>query len=267
MNAKTVLKPWWRSYVEFCTRHPGLAPPMPNTLRTVGRVWAHPFFCRTDWTTDQDGVYRTLAGLMEDGDVLFDVGANVGVTSLIGSRRVGRSGRVAAFEPSAKNLQMLRYHLRWNRARNVTVEPFCVGASDGEVTFSLQEETFSASNSMTFPRMAQPPFLLGKSRNVTVPMVSLDSYARRTGLTPHVIKIDVEGAELEVLCGAAGLLDESQPVLLLAVHPFWWPDGQAKTALAEFLAAHRYRVENLQGEEAPPDAYADFVCRPHGIQP
>ncbi len=75
-------------------------------------------------------------GLITEGDVFFDVGANVGCTTLIGSKKVGKEGTVVAFEPAAKNVAMLRYNLRVNDIQNCRIEECCVGETSGNVEFT-----------------------------------------------------------------------------------------------------------------------------------
>ena len=211
---------------------------------------------------DGDMIYETLKKLVEPDKIFFDIGANIGQTTIISSRRVGVGGRIVAFEPSARNIQMLKYHVRWNRLSNVQVEETCVGASNGEVEFSLVNDGLDSSNSLTFSRKCDLPEMKRKLQKVMVPITTIDDFCRRTGIMPDVVKIDVEGAEYDVLMGAKEVLMTKRPKLLMGVHPFWWPDGQAKTAIQDFLRGCDYQVTNVQGEEAAPDAYADFVCVP-----
>jgi FkbM family methyltransferase len=214
---------------------------------------------------DADGVCKTLERLLEPGKSFFDVGANIGQTAIVGSRRVGRRGRVAAFEPSAPNIQMLSYHVRWNRLRNVRVESTCVGASDGEAEFSLLNNGFDTSNSLTFFRRSNLVELQQRSHKTTVRVTTIDKYCQRTNLVPDLIKIDVEGAEFDVLVGMREVLTTKRPVLVMGLHPFWWPDGQAQFAIRDILTQCDYQVKSLQGEEATPDVYADFVCSPRRV--
>lgn len=259
---KIFLKPLWRKYVGLCIRHPDFAPPMPQNFGLAGWKWCHPAYFRHEWSRDEDGTLRTLHRLLRPGDDFYDVGANIGVIALVASHRVDKSGRVIAFEPAAANLCMLRYHLKWNRAANVRVEPTCVGAACGETVFSLLEDGLSTGNSLTFSRKSDPAFVREKFQNVSVPVTTLDAYWRQSGITPRVIKIDVEGAEYDVLAGARQLLADHRPALLIGVHPFWWPDGQPPHAITEFLSEYEYDVFTVNGEKAVPETYADFLCLP-----
>jgi len=259
---KQPLRYLWKSYVAWTVRHPTLALPLPKQVGENRWVWVHPYYLRGNWLCDGKEIYGTLNRLLELGKVFFDIGANIGQVCLVGSDWVGSGGKVVAFEPSAPNVQMLKYHIRWNRSHNVTIESMCVGATDGEVEFSLLNDGLDSSNSMTFCRKSNVPELHKRSRNIVVPITTIDAYCRRTGLLPDVMKIDVEGAEYDVLMGAKEVLKNKKPTLIMGVHPFWWPDGQAPSAINDLLRECEYRVTTLRGHDALPDAYADYVCIP-----
>ena len=179
-------------------------------------MWVHPYYFRGGWMVDGDMIYETLNKLVESGNIFFDIGANVGQTTIISSRSVEGGGCIVAFEPSARNIQMLKYHVRWNRLNNVRVEATCVGASNGEVEFSLVNDGLDSSNSLTFSRKSDIPEMKRKLQNIMVPITTIDDYCRRTGITPDVVKIDVEGAEYDVLMGAKEVLMTKRPKLLIA---------------------------------------------------
>ena len=95
-----------------------------------------------------------------------------------------------------------------------------------------------------------------------VPVRTLDRYAEETGLIPDAIKIDVEGAEVQVLLGASELLRRHRPVLLIGVHPFWWPPGQDPAALESTLSEAGYGATRLDGSPTTLRDYEDVLCRP-----
>src|ERR1039458_6225279 len=95
----------WKGYRAWTLRHLALTLPVPKKQAGAGWVWVHPCYLRGSWMADAEGVCETLGRLLEPGKVFFDVGANIGQTAIVGSRRVGRRGKVVAFEHSAPNLQ------------------------------------------------------------------------------------------------------------------------------------------------------------------
>jgi FkbM family methyltransferase len=146
-----------------------------------------------------------IAASLEPGKVLFDIGANVGFYSLLGSRIVGPSGRVYAFEPVPTNVVQLKRHLEINACTNVTVLGAAVGDREGIASFDD-----SVGLSMGHLAPCGP---------LTVRIVTLDSLVQSGQIPmPDVVKLDVEGAEAQVLSGAERLLKARGPKIFLAVH-------------------------------------------------
>ena len=142
---------------------------------------------------------------VQPGMTVFDIGAHAGFYSLLASVLVGPGGRVVAFEPLPRNIKFLMEHLRLNRVHNVQVVEAAVADVDGVAPF----DTGIGSS---FGHLAN-------QGQLEVRTVTLDSMIDRGRIpAPHVIKIDVEGAEYRLLTGAANTLNEHHPVLFLATH-------------------------------------------------
>ena len=139
------------------------------------------------------------------GSVGFDIGANVGFYTLLASVLVGDRGRVMAFEPVPRNLRYLRAHLQMNQLANVTVLEAAVSDAEGECRFDE-----GAGNSVGH---------ISAEGRLRVKVVTIDSLVSRGELPPPThMKIDVEGAEVGVLCGATATLAAHRPTLFLASH-------------------------------------------------
>ena len=172
---------------------------------------------------------------ISSGSVVFDVGAHVGYYTAIASIRSGTRGRVYAFEPRPINLRILRCHLRVNRLGNVTVIPACVGESDGDARFDTRTGSGTGH--------------LSEKGSLRVKVVSLDALVRSgTVPEPNVIKIDVEGAEMGVLTGAADVIQTARPTLFISTHG---PDNHR--AVTAFLEARNYSCEVLRDANAGDD--------------
>src|SRR5580698_7573656 len=78
-----------------------------------------------------------FAGLVKSGMTVVDIGAHAGLYSLIASKLVGDTGHVVSFEPSPRERGALMKLLKWNRCRNVRVEPVALGETDGEATLYI----------------------------------------------------------------------------------------------------------------------------------
>jgi FkbM family methyltransferase len=126
---------------------------------------------------------------------------------LLASRLVGASGTVVAFEPLPRNLGYLRRHLQANDIRNVRLLPAAVSDRPGTAHFSEGRG----------PAMGS----LAESGDLEVQTVALDPLVASGELpAPTFLKIDVEGAEAAVLAGAAGLLRDHHPTILLSTHGY-----------------------------------------------
>ncbi len=142
------------------------------------------------------------------GDIFFDVGANIGVYTVLASKLVGGSGQVHSFEPLAEVNKLLRANVEKNDCNNVFVNLTAVGDKEGTTKIFVNEQ--NALSSLGDTRRGK--FL--KSQDVEI--VTLDSYARSANVTKiDFLKIDVEGFEGHVLRGAENLLQRSSDVLIL----------------------------------------------------
>jgi FkbM family methyltransferase len=154
---------------------------------------------------------EALLQILRPGQIVFDIGANIGYYTLLASQQVGSSGRVLAFEPFVRNIAFLHRHVSMNRADNVTVVPVaCAECS------SIEEFVIGAD--CATGHLANRPVQRRDDNTLIVATAAVDDVVREYGLIPDVIKVDVEGAEERVLRGAAKTLAEARPILLLGVH-------------------------------------------------
>jgi FkbM family methyltransferase len=158
----------------------------------------------------EEAEQKFLLRFLQPGMTVVDLGAHYGLYTLLASRKVGENGRVFAFEPSERENRKLRQHVRLNRVHNVKVETFAVGAQDGTAELYVCMGQSTSFNSL------RPPAVEEQTRRVEVPLVKLDTYLAQAGIeTVDFVKLDVEGAELDVLKGADRLLSgDARPVFL-----------------------------------------------------
>lgn len=133
--------------------------------------------------------------IWQQARTFVDIGANIGLYSLMARRRMSPDARVLSFEPDPRTVRKLRQNLDFNDARNVTVIHGAVGAEDGKMTlFNIAEHNVGRNTLVAS--------LAGSSasKGVTVPVRPLLSYLADEGIDQiDVMKIDVEGFESEVL--------------------------------------------------------------------
>ena len=166
--------------------------------------------------------FAMLRHLVRPGDVVYDAGANLGLYARYLVSTLG-AGRVVAFEPVADNRALLAENLRLGGIEDrVTVMPLALGDEDGEAEFQVDD---MQSASGTLSKVTGGEACVGRRNLGLGPLVDrvrvrrLDTVIAEAGLpVPDVIKIDVEGAEGLLLRGAAGLLREHAPRLLVELH-------------------------------------------------
>lgn len=188
-------------------------------------------------------VQAALAGALRPGDVVLDVGANIGFLTVLAARLVGPGGRVVAFEPVPVNARLVRRNAALNRQAQVEVVQAAVGDRSGRATLVLARHAGGAALAG-----ADRPF--DACGELTVDLVDLDGWlaanAARLPGPVRLLKVDVEGAEPAVLRGASGLLTGARPLVLLEVDAPEAPAAEAKfAACGEILAGHGYAVERL----------------------
>ncbi len=155
------------------------------------------------------GKAACLPQLLRAGEIVWDIGAHCGYTVLIESAAVGPGGRVVACEPNPRNRQLLDLHLKWNHTANVAVLPYAISGADGQFSFGWERNQRASSISSH----------LGGT-GWQVPVRHIDGLiASGEAPAPTFLKIDVEGAELELLRGAVRLLaNEPHLLIILSTH-------------------------------------------------
>ncbi len=147
---------------------------------------------------------------LRPGDVFVDVGANIGLFSLLAAHRVGDSGVVYAFEPAGKTFHRLRENTNLNRFSNVQCFQLALSDEAGEFPFYTSEDGYDAWNSIARP-------IAGKSfTREFIQCVTWDRFAPLHRLVGKVamMKIDVEGWESRVIEGARESLSKQDAPLL-----------------------------------------------------
>jgi FkbM family methyltransferase len=163
---------------------------------------------------------------LEQGDCVVDCGANMGFTTIFFAHFVGPGGKVFAFEPYAPNAADIRQNVSLNNLTNVEVRQVAAGSS-------ARTARLMATSNGTLVAGDLPGV-------ISVDELPLDDAL--AGVRPTLIKIDVEGHELEVLKGATRIL-QMRPKLDIEVHPFLHADRLAHCqAVFEMLGRLDYQL-------------------------
>lgn len=245
---------------------------MPKTISIYGR----PFAVGGDEGDDYyrhipdgadltDPVLQALRPHVSREAICIDAGANIGLYTLAMSS-LAPDGRVHAFEPSPTAFGHLQENLQVNRVTNAEASPFALGSGTGTVQFH-DFSFFSAGSFAADEASLLTSESYGSSVSET-PVTTIDSVVAERGL-PRVdfLKIDVEGAELSVLDGAADMLAKHRPTVILEFNSFGFAMHQStlpQVALARIrrIFPYVFVIDRADGElarlETPREEY-DFL--------
>jgi FkbM family methyltransferase len=141
------------------------------------------------------------------GDLVFDLGANSGLATWLLARAVGPTGSVHAFEPDPGNREMLERNVRQHQLTRVRVHPEAIAGSSGTRRFNAE-----ASLGAAFTDIVERA---GLARTIDVRTLTLEAAAAMAGGVPRYIKMDVEGAEIEIIEQARPWLRQHRPTLVI----------------------------------------------------
>lgn len=179
-------------------------------------------------------VLECIRSRLRPGDCFVDAGANIGFYTIVGARLVGPSGTVVAIEMMDDTARILRSHLELNSVSNARVIERALSARDNETVVA----------SMPTGSFGQASISTGNSgETFEVRSATLDVLLRDTA-TIRLIKIDIEGAELEALRGASVTLDRVEAII------FEHLDRHALDQIATMLVSRGFRVEPLDGRNS-----------------
>jgi len=204
-------------------------PILQGALR--GKKWISGSSDHGCWLGSYEYLKQQLfAQTASPGDVVFDVGANVGFYTLLASTIIGETGKVVAFEPVPDNLVYLREHLRLNCINNVKVMDAAVSDVDGYAWFKTGESAAMGA--------------LSSSGDFKVRTVSIDALCVRKEIeVPSLIKMDIEGGELRALLGSEMILKQYHPTIFLATH-----GKEIHSDCCEYLSSIGYDLKPVTGE-------------------
>lgn len=201
-----------------------------------------------------------LARLLRPGDVAFDVGGHIGYLAVWMATLVGSSGRVVIFEPGPNNLPYLEANVRG--FSNCVVVEKALAAREEQRSFLIENLTGQNNSLLTdgshFHGNQATAAVRVTTSEITVQASTLDAYVA-SAVAPALVKIDVEGAELEVLDGAEAVLSTTNPVVVVEISR---QHAEVGTLLRDYgyvvLTPELGLAPTTTG--GPPPASENFVC-------
>jgi FkbM family methyltransferase len=204
------------------------------------------FYCRinkADFITREDGIIEYFTP--KQGDIVVDIGAHMGRYTIISSKRVGTNGKVVAIEAHPGNFEMLNRNIKLNQLTNVIPLNYAVYSKETKIKLYLHsgETGFTKYNTIVSNWANNEDKFVEVNANTLDYLLQLNQIREEE---VNWIKIDVEGAEFEVLKGATNVLSKSKDIsLLIEVHG---PDNYRP--VVEFLNLYNFKIEFEKNHES-----------------
>jgi FkbM family methyltransferase len=205
------------------------------------------FYCRNNkddfetMTFHEDDIVENFTP--NKGDIVVDIGAHIGLYTIIASKRVGFNGRVVAIEADPDNFDILNRNIQLNKSANVKALKYAVYSKEENLKLFLPnpgESTYTKYNTIMSDRAQS------KENFVEVKANTLDYLLQSNGIKQEEvnwIKIDVEGAEYEVLKGAKDILSKSTDIsLLIEIHNLSGGTNLYKP-IVEYLNLYHFKID------------------------
>jgi FkbM family methyltransferase len=148
---------------------------------------------------------------LREGMCAFDVGAHIGEVTLFFSRFVRETGSVHAFEPNKASFEYLSAACRGSARSNIVLTHAAVAETEREVELNVYDTEYASWSSLAERPLHEYGIFVKPIGKQKIPATTLDAYCEKHGI-PYIdlLKIDVEGAEYQVLLGARRLLQEKR---------------------------------------------------------
>lgn len=158
---------------------------------------------------DEPYITKLSKDFIKEGDIVYDIGAHIGYTSLIFAQSLRGNGKVYAFEILPSTAELLNKTVNANKFNTIEVHNTGLGLSNQ--TIQLIKGPTAMTNIYTTPEESEHTELCN--------IASLDQYVKNNKLNaPSIIKIDIEGAEIDCLQGGNELINKHKPIMLIEFH-------------------------------------------------
>jgi len=225
--------------------------PLPIRLMNGGHLWLSDddpgrlllSYWIGKYESEEILIYRRCLNHLQPDEVVIDIGANVGLYSVLAAQElINRGvGKVHAFEPNPQAIELLRKNVALNHFSHIIIQPQGVSDTNGQLNIYLNPERIGFGS-------MRPIQGRGLNQVIEVPVITLDNYMtqypqQRVGL----IKIDIEGGEFPALRGAVEILNRDQPYILYEeLEESYQGFGYATRDLRSYLLSLGYHLYLLE---------------------
>ena len=178
----------------------------------------------------------------KERDIVVDIGAHIGLYTIMASKHVGPNGKIVAIEANPDNFEMLNRNVKLNQLTNVTNLNCAVYSQETRIKLYLAGE---GSNRTKYNTLMAERANEGKEKFVEINADTLDHLMQLQGISEiNWIKIDVEGAEYEVLKGASNIISHSKDIsLLIEVHNLSGSNSTLYEHISQFLSLGDFKID------------------------
>src|ERR687897_3167498 len=214
--------------------------PRSKLLKFKVPKYNYEFYCRINkddfivMTRHEDVIIEYFRP--KEGDIVVDIGAHIGLYTIISSKRVGANGKVVAIEANPSNFEMLNRNIKVNQLTNIISLNNAVYSKETKIKLYLPGEELGHTTYNT----VMSDRAKNEDKFVEVNANTLDYLLQLNEITDvNWVKIDVEGAEFEVLKGASNVLSKSKDIaLLIEVHGL-----DNHIPILEFVSSYNFKIE------------------------
>ena len=204
------------------------------------RIWADPIEVeRSEWLF--------YINYLREGMIVFDVGSNIGELTLLFSRFVGKHGKVYSFEASSKAFKRQTDLCEIANRKNLVINHRAVSDTNGIVRLHVYDDVHLGWNSLAKRPLKEYGIDIEPIGIEEVPSVTIDSYCKQNGIAQiDLLKIDVEGAEYQVLQGASWMLHSKKiRCLIFEFGQTTFDMGNKPEEIKYYLRKFGYRIKNV----------------------
>ena len=156
-----------------------------------------------------EGPYEKEGVFLETGDCVIDAGAHLGIFSIIAAKKVGKQGKVYAFEPIQEIVSLLNRSIAINDSRNIEVIPYALGEKNHKIAFSICKTDLGRSSG----------YFNYSGYDADVYQITLDKFVEKNNISKvDFIKADIEGMERNLLVGAERTIKRFKPKIAICIY-------------------------------------------------
>ena len=188
---------------------------------------------------------------INEGDIILDVGANLGTITLLFSQFAGENGVVHAFEPTPSTFEKLSQNVFNMNRKNIILNNLAVSDSVGEIIFNTYEDAYASWNTIANRPLEKYGINIQKPVPIKIPTTTIDEYCEINAIKKlDFVKIDVEGAELSVLKGAKGMFSSKKiKYCSFEFGQTIFDMGNTVNEFIELIDSFKYKVYNVSKQQ------------------